>query len=363
MVYTGVYYHKSTPQHFMEIAGPAPTPPTLTVTNASPTLSWKVGQRLDALVIALTGQGKVSLRIGGAVLEAQSSLVTSIGQRLHLEVIRSDNQVVLRIISPPPSSNSLTTALRETLPHQQPLQTIFSRFTEILSSSSGLSSTASVLLKELIEQLPTHQSISRADVLKKALMDSGLFLEHRLSTGAKPASLTGDLKANLLRLVAELGQGHDDAAHALTHHAEAGLARIQLNQLSSLANTETAVSSWTGELPVRHDNDVDVFQFHIEREGKNSPDPEQQGWCTWLSFNIKTLGPMHVKLTMSSNSLSAVLWAEMNSTVDLVNQNLTLLHQSLSAIGLQINDVQCLQGSPPRPATSRLPKGILDITA
>lgn len=347
----------------MDIVGSAPRSSTLTVTNASPAFSWKVGQHLDALVTAVSAQGKVSLSIRGAVLEAQTSLATTIGQRLHLEVVRSDNQVVLRIISPTPSPNSLTAALRETLPHQQPLQTIFTRFAELLSSSSGLSSTASLLLKELIEQLPTHQGISRADILKKALTDSGLFLEHKLSLDPKPASLSTDLKANFLRLLAELGQDHDDSAHAVTRHAEAGLARIQLNQLSTLANTETPVSAWTGELPVRRDNEVDVFQFHIEKEGKNSSDPEQQSWCTWLSFNIKSLGPMHVKLTLSKNNVTALLWAEMNSTVELVNQNLGLLHQSLRGIGLEIKDLQCLEGSPSLPATNRLPRGLLDLTA
>lgn len=347
----------------MDIAGPAPKSSTLTVTNTSPALSWKIGERLDALVTAVTGQGKVTLSIGGAVLEAQTSLATTIGQRLHLEVIRSDNQVVLRIISPTPSSNCLTAALRETLPHQQPLQTIFTRFAELLSSPSGLSSTATMLLKKLIEQLPTHQSISRADLLKQALMDSGLFLEHKLSLDPKPASLSTDLKANLLRLLTELGQDHDDSVHTLTHHAEAGLARIQLNQLSALANMETPVAAWTGELPVRRDNDVDVFQFHIEREGKNGSDPEQQSWCTWLSFNIKILGPMYAKLTLSNNSVTAVLWAEMNSTVDLIIQNLGLLHQSLRVVGLEIKDLQCLQGSPSLPATNRLPRDLLDLTA
>lgn len=347
----------------MDIIGPLPSLSTLTLAAASPTPSWQVGQRLDAVVTALTGQGKVTLDIGGAILDAHTSLATTPGQRLHLEVIRSDSQIVLRIISSTPKSNPLTAALREALPHQQSLQTIFTRFSALLSSPSGLSPTVTISLKQLIGQLPTQQTISRVDVLKQALMDSGLFLEHKLSLDPKPASLTTDLKANLLRLLAEASQGRDDSANALTHHVEAGLARIQLHQLSALAEAQTPATTWAGELPVRCDNHVDVFQFHVERDAKTATNPEQQSWCTWLSFNIKVLGPIYVKITLTDKNVAAILWAELNSTVDLLNQNLNLLHQSLAEAGLEIKDLQCLHGCPPLAATNLLPGELLDLTA
>ena len=363
MVYTANTAIKEPPCIFMDIPGPIPSSATLTLSNTPPALPWRVGQRLDAQVITLIGPGKVSLKIGGAMLEARTSLATAIGQHLHLEVIRSDNQVVLRIISPTPQENTLTAALRAVLPQQQPLQTIFSHFAALLSSPSGLSPATTMLLKQLVEQLPMQQTISRSELLKQALMDSGLFLEHKLNTDPKPAALAADLKANLLRLLAEAAQGRNDSANSLARHVEAGLARIQMHQLSALTDSQTPVTTWAGELPVRDRNHIDVFQFHIEKDSKNTQHPEQQSWCTWLSFNIKTLGAMHAKITLSSNTIAATLWAEMDSTVALVKQNLNHLHQTLSMVGLNIKDVQCLHGSPPFPATDRLPRGLLDIIA
>jgi hypothetical protein len=363
MVYTANTAIKEPLSIFMDIPGPIPSSSTLTLANTPPALPWRVGQRLDAQVTTLIGPEKVALKIGGMMLEARTSLATVIGQHLHLEVIRSDKQIVLRLVSPTPQENTLTAALREALPHQQSLQTIFSRFAALLTSSSGLSPKTIMLLARLVEQLPTQQTISRAEVLKQALMDSGLFLEHKLNTDPKPAALATDLKANLLRLLAETALGRKDAADTLARHVEEGLARIQLHQLSALADAQTPLTTWTGELPIRNHNQVDVFQFHIEKDPKNAHYPEQQSWCTWLSFNIKTLGPMHVKITLSGNNIAATLWVELDSTVTLVKQNLSHLHQILSGVGLNIKDMQCLHGSPPSPPTERLPTGLLDIIA
>jgi hypothetical protein len=345
----------------MDIAGPSSTPPTLTLIDTAGSTSWRIGQRLDALVTTTPGEGKITLDIEGIVLEARTTLAASVGQRLNLEVIRSDNnQIVLRIIPSSPASDRLTAALREILPHQLPLQTVFSRLTAILPSSSQLPPAITALLKQLIDQLPDRQSICRPDGLKHALHDSGLFLEHKLGGGSEAASPATDLKANLLRLFAEASRSNDDAGNPLVHHVEAGLARIQLHQLSAL--TEIPMT-WTGEIPVQDDRHVDVFQFHIERDAKTAAEPEQQSWSTWLSFDLKTLGPISVKLALTNKTVATTIWAELNSTVDLINQNLDFLHQSLRAVGLEIRDLQCRQGNPALPLPKRLPQGLLDLTA
>ena len=346
----------------MNIVSPAPGLPTVTLTTP-PVPSWRVGQFVDARVAALTGLGKVTLQVGSAIVEAHTSLAVTSGQQLHLEVMRSDSQVVLRITPPTSEPATLTAALREALPHQQPLQNVFSHFTALLSSPSGLSPTATTLLKQLIGLLPDEQTISRIDGLKQAMMDSGLFLEQKLGSDRKPDSWSSDLKANLLRLLAETSHSRDEPAKTLTHHIEAGLARIQLHQLSSLADAQSPITAWAGELPVRNKDQVDVFQFRIEKDAKTTNNPEQETWCTWLSFNIKALGPMHAKISMTNQNVAAILWAESNLTVNLINQNLNLLHQSLEVLGLEIKDLHCFQGSPPLPKTKHLPKGLLDLMA
>lgn len=347
----------------MDFVGPTLSSSTITLASLPASTSlWQVGQLLDAVVVSLIGQDKVSLQIGNALLEARTSLAIAPGQRLSLEVVQSDKQIVLRIITAPSKADPMIAALRTALPQQLPLQTAFTRFAAILASSPGLPPVVTALLKQLLQQLPSDQTITRTNTPRQVFMDSGLFLEHKLSRNTQPVSLDKDIKANLLRLLAELTQGQGNSVADLTRHAEAALARIQLHQLATLAQDQPPLT-WAGEIPVRHGNQIDVFQFRIEKDATHSAAADQQSWCTWLSFNLQTLGPLHAKITLTNKNIAAAFWAESNATADLVNEHLNYLHQTLEQAGLEVTDIQCRQGPPPFPPPDRLPKGLLDLTA
>ncbi len=345
------------------IPGSTQSSPLLTLTSTPTTAAlWRVGQRLDAMVVSLLSPDRVSLRVGDAMLEARTSLATTPGQRLSLEVVQTDKQVVLRIITDPPKADPMIGALRTALPQQLPLQTAFTRFAELLAASPGLPPAVNSLLKQLLQQLPSAETISRSDTLKQALTDSGLSLEYKLSPQAAPAALNKDVKANLLRLLGEASRSQGEGIADLIRHAEAALARIQLHQLAALAQEQPPLS-WAGEVPVRHGDHIDVFQFRIEKDANQSPDGQQQSWSTWLSFSLQTLGPLHTKLTLTGKRLSAAFWAESSATASLLNEHLNHLQQSLELTGLEVADLHCRQGRPPFPPPARFPKGLLDLNA
>jgi hypothetical protein len=348
----------------MEIAGSARIPPTLTLANVPATAAWQVGQRLDATVVSINDQNKVSLQIGTAILEARTSLATAVGQKLQLEVVRNDNQIILRIISPALETDPLAAALRAALPRQLPLQTVLASFTGALASSSELPHDVAALLKQILLEIPSQQTIARMDTLKQALLDSGPFLEHKLSFAPKPPSLNQDLKGNLLRLLAALDPNRGGAIADLQRQAEAGLARIQLHQLSMLSEAQTAGLAWTGELPLRHGDRIDVLQFRIEKDsGNGAADAEQQSWSTLLSINLPALGPLHAKITLANKNVSTIFWAESSAAATIVNQHLDFLRQSLDEAGLTVKGLQCLQGRPPFPTSERVFRKLLDLTA
>ena len=341
------------------------TPPTQTLTLLSSTSSLaplQLGQRVEAVVVSLLGQDKLSLQIGNAQFEARSSTAATPGQRLSLEVVQIDKQPILRVVADATKADPLMTALRTALPKQVPLQAAFTQFSQLLASSPGLPTSVTALLKQLIQQLPNEQTITRLGALKQAFMDSGLFLEHKLKTDAQPPQLDKDTKASLLRLLGELNQGQGNTTADLTRQVEAALSRIQLHQLAALSQEQPPVT-WAGELPVRHSNQVDVFQFRIEKDAKQSGDSNQTSWCTWLSLNLQALGPLHVKILLTQQNISTAFWAESKATADLVNQHISYLAKSLEQAGLEVKDIQCRQGRPPFPPTDRLPKGLLDLIA
>jgi hypothetical protein len=340
------------------------TSPTLTISGEIPSSAdgWRIGQRLDAAVVSLMGQDKIAIKIGDALFEARSSATTTLGQRMSLEVVRTTPQIVLSIGAGPDISAPLMSALRTALPQQLPLQTAFSRLETALTSSSDLAPLTATILKQLLQQLPDNQAITRSDTLKQALQNSGQFLEHKLNTDPQPSSLDKDIKANLLRLLAALPrlQGYDTSD--LSRNAEGALARIQTHQLGALAQ-EQSPPAWAGELPIRNGDQIDALQFHIEKDGSHSANTEEQGWNTWLTLNVRALGPLHVRISLAKHGIATTFWAESNSTADLVKNNLDYLHQALQRAGLEVRNIQCHQGRPPFPEPHRLPKGLLNITA
>lgn len=325
------------------------------------TPQWQLGQRVDAIVMSQIAQDRLALKIGSAVLEAQSSLEVSVGQRLSLEVVQTGKQIVLRIIPIPPQADPVMVSLRTMLPQQLPLQLAFARFSEILVSNLGLPPAVTALLKQLLQQLPSDQTITRDGKFKQSLIESGQFLESQLVSNAKTASLNRDIKANLLRLLDELVQSKADNTEDLTRHVGAALARIQLHQLSALMQEEMPVA-WAGELPIRHGDHVDVLQLRIEKDTIQAAEVADRNWYTLLSFNLRTLGPLHAKIALSNQVISTTFWAESKLTADLVNEHLSYLHQVLQEAGLEVKDIQCRHGHPPFSAPDRIPKGLLDIT-
>jgi hypothetical protein len=344
-------------------SGSSQTVPTLTLNNPPASAAqWQVGQRLDAVVAALAGRDRVTLQIGNVMLEARGELAAAVGQRLSLEVARMDNQIVLRITSSASQADPVMEAFRSALPQQLPLQEAFTRFTEILASNPELTPTATAILKVLLQQLPSDQTVTHSGALKQSLLESGQFLEHELGSSAQASSLNKDIKANLLRLLAELVQSGANNNVDLTRHVEGALARIQLHQLSALTQEQTSIA-WAGELPIRHGNQIDVLHLRIEKDSTKSADADQKSWYTWLSLDLKSLGPLHAKIALSDRSISTSFWAESNATANLINENLSYLHLALQQAGLEVKEIQCRQGRPPFPAPDRLPKGLLDITA
>lgn len=348
---------------FMDIAATTPLSLTLTLPTA-PAISkpWQVGQRLEAIVVALLGQDRLSIRIGNALLDARSTVSVNPGQRLTLEVAQIDKQVSLRLVNDAPESEAIKAAMRTALPQQSPLQVVFTRIAESLAASTALPATTITLIKQLIQNLPTVQHLVRADTLKQALMDSGVFLEHKLSRQSPEGNLQNDTKANLLRLLSNLTPDQEGVSNSLRRDTEAALARIHLHQLAALSQ-EQPTSSWIGEIPVRHGKDMDALRFRVEKDGKQDGSESQPSWNTYLSLNLSSLGPLHARITLSLHNIATAFWAESESTAALINTHADFLRTSLERLGLEVSNIHCHKGTPPWPSPDSLPRGLLDISA
>ena len=279
-------------------------------------------------------------------------------------------------------------------------------------------------IDKLLGLLPDGGQLSTAKGLAQALENSGVFLEAKL-LGGQANALPQDLKANLLRLVAQLlpnlptgaslqaasaggalaqalpafvrnalgnlGQtnlrqqamsfplpsrllqamGEDADLEALLKLAAAAISRLQTHQLSSLAQSETTpegnlLTTWQLELPMRNQHEIVPLQVKLQHEEQTSNGKKEQKESVWrveLAFDLEPLGPLQVQAQLMHGSFSSQLWAERASTAELVDHELGHLRERLQAAGLDVGDLACRQGMPPQGRKAHLEQRWVDETA
>ncbi len=293
----------------------------------------------------------------------------------------------------------------------------------LLGTAGGLPEPLRGTAERLLGLVPEMQQLGDAKTLAQALARSGMFLEAGL-LGGETESLPSDMKAVLLRLIAQLpglpgstplaaaqagaalgqalpafarnalgalGQpngrmlaqqfplpsrsplnGEEEAdLEQLLKLAAAAVSRLQTHQLSSLAQTETQadgtqVTTWQIEVPMRDQRDIVPLQVKFQSEqdpSHNRKDKPETLWRVELAFDVSPLGPLQVQAQLAQGTLSGQIWAERGSTAALITAELDQLRQRLVGAGLNIGELACRQGMPPQGPRTSLDQRFVDETA
>lgn len=130
----------------------------------------------------------------------------------------------------------------------------------------------------------------------------------------------------------------------LLRHSETALARIQTHQLQMVTG-EQHRSGWLMELPIRHDNGVDIFDLRIHPDAKGHEHASAaHGWTVMLAFDLEGLGPMRVQVSLRGETISTYWWAEQSATVALFNEHFDALRVRLKTAGLTVDQLRCQMG-------------------
>ena len=78
-------------------------------------------------------------------------------------------------------------------------------------------------------------------------------------------------------------------------------------------------------------------------------------------FNLPDAGGFYAQLVVINDTVSVKLWAEQQSTLSEARLKLDNLREQLSAQGIVVKQLQCVQGKPPSPNIS-LHYSLVDIT-
>ncbi|MBL3599391.1 MAG: flagellar hook-length control protein FliK [gamma proteobacterium endosymbiont of Lamellibrachia anaximandri] len=350
----------------------------------NPIQSLKPGQILQATALSDTQNSQLKLQIGVTRLIAQTQVAIKSGQQLTLSVEKGGEFPELRLLTTLSREQLQANALKMLLPRQQPLAQLFDKIATQLSNTSSNPAPGNVrqAIDGLVGRLLSTDQPQFQQQLRTALQNSGLFTEaHLLQGNGNPA----DLKLNLLRLFELIntllpgkGLNPQQSATALTasdssgtplpadsplrflldllKQLDGGLARIQSNQLASLPQEDPTRQTWQFELPIRHNEQLDVFRIRLQKEPGKSGEKEDAVWSLTLRMNLEPLGPMRIQLRLQGEAISSVLWAEQAETTSLIQNNLEKLRSALEKAGLDVTKLEAHQGKSDR--DEQLPRGL-----
>ncbi len=380
----------------MDSPRPVTLDPCLRLLDAPLARAWTVGQILQATVVSRTGADTFLLRSGGNAFEARSALTLSPGQTLQLQVAPGGDSgtTILRILPPPaPQEPALAQALRQALPRQTDIAAALQRLmTDLAGAAAEGESHAGLraLIAKIMAALPDTHTLTEPETLRRAVANSGTLLEARLAHGSAcdPQLLAPDLKANLLRLAAQLKgrsaspldpshapgatASHPDApplptgARDLAQHVDGALARIQINQLASLPAERDAPPTLVVEIPLRHGDQLHSLRLRFEHE-RNAlgGDAKALPWSVLIELDPPGLGPIRARVTAQAREVSAAFWSEQAQTAVLLRDNLATLEEGLQREGLRCRELACHVGTGPElvAAGVQAPAGLLDERA
>ncbi len=357
--------------------------------------------------------------LAGSQLALDSPLELPLGSLLSAQVQGSQSLAFL-----PLSGRLDQLVLGQQLAAQQNRQASLEGLFKGLQNLSAGDDALRGSIDKLLGALPDSSQLSTAKGLAQALESSGVLLEAKLLQGLT-AALPQDLKANLLRLIAQLmpqlpggagtlaglqnalnqnlptlarqllgvnATGGSARQQALTFPlpsrllqnmdgeadletllklAAAAVSRLQTHQLSSLAQTQVdangnLVTTWQLELPMRHQQEVIPLQVKLQREDSGKAEKAERKDTLWkveLAFELDHLGPLQVRAQLLRGSLSSQLWAERADTTQLINAELGHLRERLQAAGLEVGELACSQGMPPQGPKTSLEQRWVDETA
>tara|TARA_Y100000780_G_scaffold228940_1_gene247779 strand:+ start:118 stop:963 length:846 start_codon:yes stop_codon:yes gene_type:complete len=261
-------------------------------------------------------------------------------------------------------------------------------------------------LQQLANQLRSPQQLAQPSQLKQSLLNSGIQLEHQLSTSSSPDKLAGqELKAGLLQTLAALSKTSTAANQPTTSdNRSAGISsapgsaqapfaqllqqlagnpsstapqikpeqvapllqqqiaiainKLLYSQLKSISRSQPSLEGQPTqhvqlELPVRYGHEVHSIAIQLEEDWVQEfteEDPKTtekvRQWLVKLSFELPDAGSLHAHIKVIEDSVSTSLWAEKHHTFEELQISLDTLRQRLQKDGCEVKKIECFEGKP-----------------
>ena len=299
--------------------------------------------------------------VAGTSLAMTSALQP--GQALVLQTVKDSNPPLFSAIAPTVDRETiLSETQKQLLPIQLSSTPLLQQLQNVLDTNnpdSTVAETLKRLAQEILASIPSRNELGDSAHLKKAVDNSGLFLESKLAallSGKAETLLKGDFKLKLGKLVEtllnRLGDGNQtNAGDAETlkeslKKAEGLLAKLTLDQIKSLPQDDSPKQSWILELPFVERQQAHSVQIEIEQDKAGDSESEQKNWLVSITITPPELATIHCKISRYDGSINTRFWSEGAATIEKINAHLDYLKQQLEQKGLTIGFMEAYQGKP-----------------
>lgn len=353
-------------------------------------LNLRLGQQISATVIKqFVETGQLVLQLSGKQIRAESNVTVPPGRALLLEVVKLGEQPQLKIVNLTPAANTTGDALRANLGNQKSPIGLSQQLISLVGSDPELSRLPKplrLIARNLLQALPQISDLTTPNGLKRAILNSGIFLEAKLAAfkAGSNSSVNADLKANILRLINHTestlkSHGHasqkqantaiqahsvqSQVLHMLQEQAKGALSKIVIDQLASLPEDGQQKQTWSLELPFLNKQQSESAQVVIKRETSRAAISGESQWSIIVELQPPNLGTIQSKITVTEQFVNTSFRTERNDTNQLIQDNLAKLRDQFNQSGLTPGDLGSKQGRFDNQALPKLSSSIVDETA
>ncbi|MCF6204175.1 MAG: flagellar hook-length control protein FliK [Methylococcaceae bacterium] len=286
------------------------------------------------------------------------------GEVISFKVIKLGNQPKFELIDKNSLINTnlkIQDTIKQTLPAQNSPSELVNQLIKNLSSindNASIPDNLKRLARQILDSIP-HIKNDKVDpkILKQSVLNSGLFLEAKLTYSGKKNNLNlqADLKNQLLKLQHTIKQELEtqqksssseiDLLQEIQKKTENSLAKIILNQLASLPKEEGIKQAWVLDIPFINKEVSESVKIEIEREQNKDEETNSGNWAVTITITPPGLGTIHCKVTCINKTINTRFWSDTEKVVSMINHNLDYLKTQFDKAGIETGHMLAHSGT------------------
>jgi hypothetical protein len=300
------------------------------VPQALKDIAAKIVQNLPPKEQLITSQGlKQAITNSGLFLEAK--LPPTLSQ---IELIKELPQLI-KNESVPQSLQRIAAEILQNLTQKQPLPGRSSGFEQAMSKPTAETETASSSLNPP----NTGDNTSKAG----ALNDAGFIAE--------------DFKANLLKFIQALkqeitqqseqplNQADLDLLKNLQHKTENTVAKLVLDQLTSLPKEDSPKQLWIIDIPFIDRQQAESVRIEVHQDKESRQQSGNGDWSVNITITPPSLGTIHCIVSYRNDVINTFFKSQNTQTTELIKHNLDYLKNQLEESGLKTGHMDAHDGA------------------